>query len=181
MSKQEIENELEGKGEYVQIDYLTQLLKQDIPIYTKKFVYLKLAEIYEKKGMFSNAAKMFNNLALISIAFSEKIRHYTKEAELYIKAGFFDKVEEAMKKAMSEANSVEKQDVYSSVKMAYKEQAEIYEGEMKKNHALKIYEKLLEMNVTDLERKEIKRKLLELYEKLGRFNEYSILKKGFDD
>ncbi len=171
MSKSEIEEVLIDKGDFVQIDYLTKFLKENISIDIKKFVYLKLAGIYEKKGMLNDAAKMFDRIALISIAFSEKIKHYVKEAELYIKFGDFNKVDEAMKKAMNEANTIEKQDIYFAIKNFYKRQAEVYEKELRRNHAVRIYEKLLETNITESERQEIKEKLLVLYEKLGRFDE----------
>lgn len=181
MSKQEIEEELEGKGDFVQIDYLTTFLEEKLTFDIKKFIYFKLAEIYERKGMLKDAAKMFDNIALISIAFSEKIKHYIKEAELYIKAGTFEEADEAMKKAISQANTIEKQDIYFVIKNVYKKQAEIYEKEMKRNHAAIIYEKLLEMSITELEKQEIKKKLLELYEKLGKLKEYFILKKNLND
>ena len=45
MSKSEIEKEIEGKGDFVQIDYLTKLLKEKLPIDIKKFICLRLAEI----------------------------------------------------------------------------------------------------------------------------------------
>ncbi len=169
--KSEIEKEIEGKGDFVQIDYLTRFLNEKLPIDTKKFVCLKLAEIYERKSMNSDAARMFENVAIISIAFSEKIKYYVREAKLYIKAGIFDKVDEAMRKAMNDANLIEKQDIYFMIKDFYRKQAEIYEKEMRRAHAVRIYEKLLEMNITDLERQEIDKKLLELYEKLGKFDE----------
>lgn len=177
VSKSEIEEELIGKGEFVQIDYLSKLLKERLHRDTKKFVCLKLAEIYEKKNMFSDAAKMFEHIAMISIAFSEKIKNFVKEAELYIKAGFFDMADYAMKKALSEANASEKAEIYFAIKDFYKRQAQAYERELRRNHALKIYEKLLEMNISELERKEIKEKILGLYEKLGRLKEYFALKK----
>ena len=72
---------------------------------------------------------------------------------------------------MNQANTIEKQDIYFMIKDFYKKQAEIYEKEMKRAHAARIYEKLLEMDISDLEREEIKKKLLELYEKLGKFEE----------
>ncbi len=181
LSKSDIEKEIEGKGDFVQIDYLTEILEEKIPIDVRKFICFKLAEIYERKGVFDSAAKMFNNIALISIAFSEKIKHYIKESELYIKAGVFDKADEAMKKAMNQANVIEKQDIYFSIKDFYKRQAEVYEKEMKRNNALRIYEKLLEMNITDLEKQEIKKKILGLYEKLGKLKEYFILKKSLNN
>jgi len=179
-SKSEIEKEIEGKGDFVQIDYLTKFLKEKLPIDIKKFICLRLAEIYERKAMFGDAAKMFDNVALVSIAFSEKIKHYVKETELYIKAGVFDRADEAMKKAMNQANTIEKQDIYFVVKDLYKKQAEVYEKEMKRAHAVRIYEKLSEMNISNSDRQEIKKKLLELYEKLGKFEEMKRLKKSLD-
>lgn len=180
MSKSEIEKELDKRGDFVAIDELTKFSRQDLSIDMKKFVYLRLAGIYERKGMLSDAARMFNNVALASIAFSEKIKSHVKEAELYIKAGNFEKVDEAMKKAMREANASQKAEIYFAVKDFYKRQAEIYEKEMKRNHASKIYERLLQMNMGDLEKQEIKEKLLDLYDKLGRFKEYNLLKKGME-
>ena len=179
MSKHEIEEDLAGKGDFVQIDYLTKFLKEihNLNLDLRKFIYSRLAEIYERRGMLTNSAKMFDNLALISIAFSEKIKYYVKETELYIKAGFFDRADEAMIKALNQANEMQKHDIYFTIKDVYKRQAQVYEEERKRNHAAIIYEKLLEMNISGSEKQEIKEKLLELYEKLGKFREYSILKK----
>src|SRR6266498_806145 len=98
MTKSEIEQALQGKGDYVQIDHLGRFLKENIALDTKKFVFLKLAILYEKSKMLNDAAKMYDNAAELSIAFAEKIKHYAKEAELYARAGTFDKVEQAMKK-----------------------------------------------------------------------------------
>lgn len=177
MSKSEIEQALENKGNFVQIDHLNHFLKEDLSIDMKKFVFLKLANLYEKTGMFNEAAKMCENAGLISIAFSEKIKNFVKEIEFYIKAGSFDRADEAMRKAMNEANSVERQEIYITTKIFYKKKAEQLEKEMKRNQARRIYERLLEMKISDRDRKEIKEKLLELYEKLGKRREYLALKR----
>ena len=50
---------------------------------------------------------------------------------------------------------VEREEIVFSIKEFYKKQAEEYEKELKRNSAVKIYEKLLEMSISDLERKEI--------------------------
>ena len=178
MQKHEIDQELEGKGDFVQIDNLNQFLKEPLTMDMKKFVYLKMADIYKRVGMLTEAAKMYDNTGMITIAFSEKIKHFVKEAELYIKTGSFDSVDKAMRKAMNQANTMEKQDIYFAVKDFYKRQAEIYEKELKRNHAVRIYEKILEMKITDQERKEIKEKLLNLYEKLGKRREFLFLEKS---
>ncbi len=175
MSKQDIEKELKGKGEFVQINYIERFIKKDLPLEIKKFSYLKLAEIYEGKGMFSNAAKSFESAAALSIAFSEKIRNFMKATELYIKSGLFDTADYSMKRAIAEANSREKRDIILSVKNMYRNQAEAYEREKRRNNAVRIYEKLLEMDISEDERREIKKRLLGLYEKLGKLREYYAL------
>lgn len=49
ISKSEIEEELQRKGDFVQIDYLTRFLESRISRDVKRFIYLKLAELYEKE------------------------------------------------------------------------------------------------------------------------------------
>ena len=178
MVKSEIEEQLAGKGNFIQIDYLTRFLKEPLTMDMKKFVFLKLAELYEKTSMLKDAAKNYDNAAMVSIAFSEKINHYIKEAELYIRADDFEKSNEAMKKAMSQANSSEKEEIYLTVKNFYKQKAEAYERNLKRAHAAVVYEKLLEMKISDPEKKEIREKLLGIYDRLGKTKEYLILKKG---
>ena len=177
LSKLDIGEQIQGKADYTKMDYLTNLLKQKLHRDTKKFVYLKLIEIYEKKNMFNDVGKMYEGISTISIAFSEQIKNNLKATEYYIKAGFFDKADYAMRNALNEANSVERNDINLSVKNFYKKQAEEYEKKIKRNSAAKIYEKLLEMNISGQERKEIKERLIELYEKLGRLKEFYAMKK----
>ncbi len=177
LSKSDVEAQIAGKGEYIQIHHLSELLNQKLHRDTKKFVYLKLIEIYEKKGMLNDVAKMYEGIAGISIAFSEQIKNYLKATEYYIKAGFFDKADYSMRRALNEANSVEREEINFAVKDFYKKQAEEYERKLKRNSAVRIYEKLLEMNISDLERREIKEKLMDLYEKLGKLKEFYTMKK----
>mgnify|MGYP001580822667 CR=1 FL=1 len=181
MRKEEIEKALEGKGDFVRIDHLSSFLNENLSADIRKFVCLKLAEIYEKKSMFTEAAKMYDTAAICAISFSDKIKYYVKETELLIKGGVFQRADEAMRKAMTDANASERAEVYFVLKDFYKRQAEIYEKELRRNNAVKIYEKLLEMNISDTERREIKEKLLKLYEKLGKIKEYCILKKGLEE
>ena len=179
MTKTEIEKELEGKGDYVQIDHLGRFLKEPgVALDTKKFVFLKLAELYEKARMLNDAAKMYENAAELSIPFAEKIKHYMKETELYAKSGAFDRVEQAMKKAMSQANTREREEIKISVKMFYKEQARLSEAEGKRAQAVRFYEKILEMRISEQERAEIAERLLYLYKSLGRIREYQALEKS---
>lgn len=177
MSRSEIDRFLEGKGDFIQIDLLTNFIKTKPPLLMKKYAYTKLAQIYQNKKMFKDSAKMYENLGVISTAFSDKVKYFLIASEFYIKDGAFDQADSTMNQAMKEANSYERGEIYHSIKRFYKNQAQEYESQDKRNQASKIYEKLLSMQISPQEEKEIRKKLMELYEKLGKFKEYNILKK----
>ena len=180
MSKTEVEAFLKGKGDFVQIDHLIRFMKEDLPTDIKKFVSMKIAEIYERRGMYNDAGKLYNNAVIYSIPFSEKMRCHVKEAEMYIKAGLFERADKSLRDAISHSNSREKDEINSQIKDFYKRQALVYEKEMRRGHAVRIYEKLLQMSITEDERREIKEKLMNLYEKVGKVREYLVLKRGFE-
>lgn len=180
MTKSEIEQALEGKGNFVQANELSEFLKNPLTMDMKKFVLLKLAEVYEKMRMPKEAAKMYDSAAIVAIVFSEKIKYHLKEAGLYIYAGAFDRADSAMRKALAESNSIQRGEIYIEIKDIYKKQAKDYENVDKRAHAVAVYEKLLEMKLSDMERKEIKEKLLVLYDKLGRRSDYLALEKGVE-
>ncbi len=180
MQKHEIEEAIKNEGDFVKIDHLTRLLKERIPTDIRKFVYLKLGEIYERRYMFVYAAESHDKAAENSIAYAEKRKYFTKEAELFIKAGEFFRADEAVKKAMRETNTAEKNEIQASIKNFYKTQAESFEKGRRSN-AIKIYEKLLEMDITDLEKREVKEKLIKLYESLGKVKEYFTVKRGLEE
>ncbi len=182
MTKAEIEIELQKKGDYVKIDYLTRLLEEkQLPIDRKKFVWLKLAEIYEQKGMLIEAGKMYNNIAVNSIILNDKTQNHIKEAEMYVKGGAFEYVDEAVRKALAEAHGSERVDIQNKVRDFYKKQAEFYEKQKKRSNAMKVYEKLLQTNISNDEKQEINVKLMSLYEQLGKVKEYFNLKSGVSE
>ncbi len=171
MTKSEIEKEIAGKGTFVQIDYLTRFLKEPLTMEMKKFVYQKLAEIYERTNMFKEAGKMYDSMAGLSITFVEKIKHYMKGVETYAKGGDVVETDNAMKKAMAEANTVQREEIYQQTLRIYKNQAEIFEASNKRANALQIYEKLSGMRIGESERTRIREKLKVLYEQLGKRKE----------
>ena len=179
MSKSEIEKEIEGKGTFVQIDWLSRFLKEPLTMDMKKFIFLKLAEVYERINMFKEAAKMYENMSGLSLTFVEKIKHHMKSVEAYIKAGDVAGSEEAMKKAMSEANTMQREEIYQQALRLYKTQAETFEKNNKRANAVPLYEKLLEMRISEIEKKEIKEKLHQLYENLGKIRELRSLERKF--
>jgi tetratricopeptide (TPR) repeat protein len=177
MTKLDIEKELNGQGDYVQIDNITRFIKENPAIDIKRFVYLKLAGIYERRNMFADAAEVYMKLIEISLVEKDKVNYLTKSTENYIKAGFFDKADATLKKALSEASVMERGKISISIKEFYKSQAQLYEKEKRRTKAVQTYEKMLAMNYSDLEKKDISQKLLTLYKELGQVDQYMVLNK----
>lgn len=181
MSKSEVVKELEGRGDFVQIDYLTRFIEEGLPRDMKKFAYAKLAEIYAKRHMTSEAAKTYGFIADLSITFEEKIQFNIKQVELYIQAGQFDRADECIQTALRFANASQRPEIMLAIKEFYKRQAAVYEKERRRAHAAKLYEKLAGMKIlSESEKEDVKEKLLNLYEQLGKVREYQILKGKFD-
>jgi len=181
MTKSEIEKDLQGKGNFVQIDHLNRFLKDhQLSMDTKKFIYLKLASLYEGSKLFGETAKSYDNAAGVSLTFAEKIKHYTKAAEAYARLGDFNRVDEAIRKAMAEANIRERGEIQEIMKQVFKTQAQVLEKDLKRSHAVKFYEKLLDMRLSDQERQEVRAKLSDLYGKLGKLHELQDLKRSSD-
>lgn len=173
-TRQEIEGKLKGMTDFLKMEYLESCLKYHRDFDAKKFCNLKLAELYEGRSMFSEAARNMSSMAEMAATFKEKIQAYMKETELWIKAARYDLADDAFRKALASGNMKEKEEMKKAIKQLYKKQAEVYEKVRRNANALKIYEKLLQMADED-EKPEIKKKLLELYKILGKIREYTIL------
>ena len=180
ITKSEIEKDIEGQGNFVKIDHLNRFLKQDLSMDVKRFVFLKLADIYESTGMPRDAAKMYNNAGLVSITFRDKAKYFTKETEMYVAAGDFESADDAMKKALSQVNSAEKENILSGIKDVYRKEAEACEKNLRRGQAIRFYEHLARMRLSDNEREKVKEKLLNLYDKTGNIRKAKLLKGGLD-
>jgi tetratricopeptide (TPR) repeat protein len=177
MTKVEIEKELTGKGDYVLIDNMTRFLKESLPIDIKRFVLLKLVLVYERRNMFFEAAEVYNKLVEIALTPQDKVNYRTKATECYVKTGFYDKADLSMKNLSSEAKASDKAKINSSMKDFYLKQAETYEKEKRRARAIQAYQKLIEMNLLEVEKNHINRKLLELYKETGMIREFMDMKK----
>ena len=180
MNKSEIEKELSGKGDYVLIDNITRFAKESIPTDIRKFIYTKLIEIYERRNMFGDAADIYAKLSEISAIPAEKSNYLIKETEDCIRAGFFDKADIAIKKIIANVKATERPKIMISIKEFYKKQAEIYEKEKRRSFAVKTYEKMLTLNISDAEKNEINKKLLGLYKELGMIGQFMVMQKKLE-
>lgn len=175
MHKEDIERALDGKGDFIQIDYLNRYLKLNPPIEMRKFAHLKLADIYMAKEMFTDAGIAYRNAAINSVPFREKRKFYIEEAKAEILGLKFEKSDKALKRAFDEANVRERREMYDEIIRFYKDTGKKALKHGKPGRALKIYEKLYRMKISDSDKELVKEKLVQLYEKLGMREELEFL------
>jgi len=172
----EIEAKLKAMGDYVKIDYLNRILKDQTSTEVRKFILNKLADLYADKGMYSESGKKLLSVGDLTLKQSEKNGLYLRAAGMFVKSSAYIDSEEALKKAFQGELSVKE---INSMKSAYKEmfkkQAEEYEKIGKRNKAVELYERLLKLEINDVEKDEIKKKLLALYGSLGKIREFRSL------
>jgi tetratricopeptide (TPR) repeat protein len=179
-SRQEIEMKLSQMSDFLKMEYLEACAKQHREFDIKKFCNMKLAELYEKRNMFSEAAKNASAAAEMAATYNEKMQSYMKEVELWVKAGHYDNIDGAFKKALASGNAKEKEEMKKALKSFYQKQAEAYERMLRRENALKIYQRMLELSDNESEKLGIKRKILDLYKTLGKIREYTILRDQLD-
>jgi len=178
MSKSEIEKEISKWGDYVKIDNLNRFLKinPNLPFDVKKFVYQKLAAIYEGRRMFADAAQCYEKMILLEQLQEEKLKKRITACEMYIKAEMFDKADGLSRNIMEKLSAAQKNEINNAVINFYKTEAkECLAG--RRSKAVKIYEKMLVMDIIPANEKEaIKEALLKLYLDIGKMIEYNNLK-----
>jgi tetratricopeptide (TPR) repeat protein len=175
-TKRELEERIKNVGDYVKMDLLSSALKMQIDIETKKFVLLKLTEIYEARRMFSESARMIRNAAELNSTYEGKMNDFMKSSLLFIKSGNFEDADVSFTKALGCATELQKGRLKVARKEAYKAQAKEYVAKGRRSHAVVAYEKLLALDLTPAEKTEIQNILLGLYEKLGKVKEFYALK-----
>ena len=130
----EIEQKLNTMGDYVKMNYLQRALKSPIDFDTKKFVLVKLTEIYDKSKMYLEAARMMKSGAEINTTFKDKMKDYMKAVEYYIKGGDYAEADRIFAQALALASEREKVDLKTILKGIYYNQAKNYSMADKRNY-----------------------------------------------
>jgi tetratricopeptide (TPR) repeat protein len=141
----------------------------------KRFLWDELARLYEERKMFERAARAMSNKAGMEISFRDKIDSYVTAAELFARVGKVDDADDMFVRASRDANTEQKSKVRLARKNIYSVSAKELESKGKRASAVKFYEKLIKMNLDEIEKTEIKEKLLATYKALGMFREAKLL------
>lgn len=177
ITRKEIEAKISNIGDYVRMDYLQSCLKKQLNFDTRKFASNELARVYEERKMYLDAAKIVRSAADINTTFEGKMNDFLKSADLFIKAGSFDEADISVSKALAVANDKQKVGIKLKIRDSYRSYAKDMLSKDKRKHAMEAYEKLLSLDLNPLEKKETQKSLLQLYEKLGKINDYYTLQK----
>jgi tetratricopeptide (TPR) repeat protein len=177
-TKEEIEAKLNKLvTSLTKIEYLESALKKTSLSYDlKRFVWNSLIALYESEGMYDKAARAISSRAGIDVTFKEKIEAYLKAGGYYAKVGRIDEAEDMFTRAIREANTEQKNMILLTRKNVYLASALDLERKGRKAMAGNFYEKLLKMKLEEVEKKDVKEKLMNLYKSLGKFKEAELLR-----
>jgi len=158
------------------ISYLESAVKEvGFSFEIKRYLWKLLAGLYEGRKMFERAARAMVSKAGMEVMFRDKVDSYLTAAELFARIGKVDDADDMFVRALRDASEGDKVKVKLARKNIYSIVASELEAKGKKASAVKFYEKLIKMNLEDIERDEIKVKLLERYKALGMFREAKLL------
>lgn len=175
-TRQEIEARLTTMGDYVKIDYLQRVLNTSLDFDTRKFALVRLAALYEQRGLLLEAAKLMKSAAEINTTFKSKLQDYMKSVELYIRGCSFQEADYLFAQTLALGTERDKSELKDTYKKQYLALAQDLIKRDKRMHAKKAYEKLLTLDLSIQERKVAQETLLDLYNRLGNVQDYIRLK-----
>ena len=141
----------------------------------KRFLWGRLSELYIERKMFERAAKAMSNKAAVDVEPKERINSYIDAAEYYSKAGKVRDADEMFSRAIRDANPEAKTMIKLARKNIYLTIASELDRRGRKASAVKFYEKLIKMNLEDIEKQDVKAKLIATYNAIGMFREARLL------
>ena len=141
----------------------------------KRFIWGKLASLYEERKMFERAARALGTLASMEPMFRERMDSYVMAAEMFCRVGKVRDADEMFVRAARDVTGEGKAKVMLARKNVYLNAAGELERKGKRASAVKFYEKLVKMKLEDVERSEIIDKLRVSYKALGMFREARML------
>jgi tetratricopeptide (TPR) repeat protein len=157
------------------ISYMESALKANLTFDIKRFLYDKLSELYLRKKMFDKAAISISKKIAITTTLKEKVQACIQSGELFIKALKLFDADYMFNKAILESPTSEKEQIKIKQKNAILEEAEKIEMSGKKASCIQLYEYLLKITPNNLEREQIKQKIIPIYKSLGKFSEAKAL------
>jgi tetratricopeptide (TPR) repeat protein len=180
VARKDIEERFQGMSDYVRIDYLSSCLKNNLDYDTRKFVLVKLAGLFESKGMYADAGKAMRAAAEINTTEKNKVEDFLKSIELFIRASDYEMADLIMRKMFPVLEVIEVKQIERRVKAMYDMHAKTCIQKGKRKQDIGAYEKSLTLNVEDSEKRDIRSTLLKLYEQVGDISQFNKMRRQIE-
>jgi tetratricopeptide (TPR) repeat protein len=163
----------------LKIEYLENLLKKIILPNDVKYSASKLlADLYLQKGWISSAAKAMTRAAETVTTYEARKEVYMNIGMLYVQAMEFVQAGDAFKKAMDAAAPGERVALQKKIRLAWMSEAERMEKGSRRPKALEVYDRLLRTTNDYHEQDMLMKRMMYLYEKLGRIKDAIALREN---
>ncbi len=169
-TKGEVANKANTMSDFLKMEYLELCTQRVNNLEILKYCYSELINLYESRVMYSDALKYLSKLRSLTTIPREAFPLYKKEIELFLKAGYYDKVLGSYNEAVKLTNEINSLELRREVIRLYRLEADKLESTHKYAVLVKLYEKLL-IWLNDFEKNEIMKKLSIAYQKTGKIRE----------
>lgn len=176
-TKDEVQKKAQSMSDFLRMEYLENCTKKIMDHEILRYCFAELSRLYERNVMYPDAIKYLIKYEEVCITSKDKIQAYLKEIELLIKGGFYDRVDFAKNRAKEIAKGTDMYEIERKIIDLYRQEAIKFDRQNKYSPALKVYEQLHHL-LKGEEQREIKKKLIFLYNKLGRVRESIELERG---
>ncbi len=179
LSEEDIRAKLKTLSPILRQEYLENLLSRlNLDPSIKLLASRELVELYVRRGLYYNAAKIMESAAISFPSLSVKKDIYKQAGILHLKAGNFLNAEDCFKKSLENALEKERPFLRKEFENIFVAEAEFLESKGRKQKACEMYEKILRSDIDEYLKKKISERLLSLYEKLGKLREYFDLRES---
>ncbi len=172
---EEVKKKAESMSDFLRMEYLELCVSKFSDFYVLKYCYMELIKLYESRLLYQDALKYLSKLQIITTSNLEKSELFGKEVEILIKGGYYDRVDSAYKNAAKLIGNF--YPIKRKMIDLYKSEADKFEKGNKNYSLLKVYERLIPM-LEGADRNEYQKKLIIVYDKLGKVRESLALEKN---
>lgn len=151
------------------IEYLEVEIRKGLTPEMKKEALILIAQLYESKKWWGNAAKNYQIASDLAVLIPEKMNILYKTAEMYLRAEDYFSSDDYFRRAMAQASMRERAEMQRKIFAMYLSLAQEYESKKNNTKAIQVYNRLLSLPGYPFdESQKIRDKLVILYDKIGK-------------
>ncbi len=169
VTKEEMLNEMKAKSDQLKLEYLEKIVKKmENDQETRKNAFILMTDIYAKKLWWDSAARAYLNAADLAKTFDDKKELFFKAAELFVRTGDYFTAEDTFRKVLVLAAKKDRKATQDRIFIVYINYARELENKRMQTKAISVYNKILTLNLPIEQANQIRDKMAELYEKIGK-------------